>query len=108
MGFPSLSPEFLSLAFRAPAWHLSKSTYLTSGRLFRTPTIVSIADENQNGMPELVLITHVWSAGGHEFQIYEWNGSEFDNLLPQKTQRSLTQAQSMSTTTAAGISRHRW
>ena len=87
-------PEFVSRVFEFSIYGCQRGTYqnlltLPPDGYFRTPTIVSIADENQNGMPELVLITHVWSAGGHEFQIYEWNGSEFDNLLPPEDPKEL-------------------
>lgn len=49
--------------------------YLTPSQIF------SIHDNNRNGVQEITLLTSVLSQGGHTYQIYEWNGSEFQNLL---------------------------
>ena len=49
-----------------------------------------IADLNANGMPELVLADEFW--GMHDYtlmvKIYEWNGAEFQSLIPKEQSRA--------------------
>jgi hypothetical protein len=47
----------------------------------RPPGIYAVKDNNRNGIPEMTLLTGVWSQGGHAYQIYEWNGEKFYNLI---------------------------
>ncbi len=51
-------------------------TYLSPATFF------SIKDNNRNGISELTLLTGFMSQGGHFYEVYEWNGEEFANLLP--------------------------
>jgi len=44
--------------------------------------IISIKDNNYNGVPELTLLTGYSSQGGHTFEVYEWDGEKLKNLLP--------------------------
>ncbi|MBI5954699.1 MAG: hypothetical protein HY865_23830 [Chloroflexi bacterium] len=43
--------------------------------------IFSIKDNNRNGLLEMTLLVGVMSQGGHTYQIYEWGGEKFRNLL---------------------------
>jgi hypothetical protein len=46
--------------------------------------IISIEDNNHNGIPEITFLTDIDTHGGKYYQIYEWNGSKFANLIPSK------------------------
>ena len=50
------------------------------GRLI-PPHILFTKDNNRNGLPELTLLIGTWSQGGRAYQIYEWNGTQFHNLV---------------------------
>ncbi len=43
--------------------------------------IFSVKDNNRNGLIEMTVLVGVWSQGGHAYQIYEWGGDGFRNLL---------------------------
>jgi len=44
-------------------------------------TFFSIKDNNRNGIPELTLLTGFMSQGGHFYEVYEWDGEKFANIL---------------------------
>jgi len=44
-------------------------------------TFFSIKDNNHNGIPELTLLTGFLSQGGHFYNVYEWDGEKFANIL---------------------------
>ena len=44
-------------------------------------TFFSIRDNNRNGIPELTLLTGFMSQGGHFYNVYEWDGKKFANVL---------------------------
>lgn len=46
------------------------------------PIIFSAKDNNKNGIPELTILTGYLSQGGHFFEVYEWDGEKFANILP--------------------------
>jgi hypothetical protein len=43
--------------------------------------LASITDGNRNGIPEITLVTNWWSQGGRDFEIYEWDGTNFRHIL---------------------------
>lgn len=43
--------------------------------------IIEIKDENRDGIPELTLLTGAASQGGHSYNVYEWDGNQFQSLL---------------------------
>jgi hypothetical protein len=44
-------------------------------------SIVEIKDANRDGIPEITLLTGYLTQRGHYYQVYEWDGSRFRNLL---------------------------
>jgi len=80
-------PEFV---FGANPFHIfgCKNGYFESlfehwsrGRL-RTPIITTLGDFNKNGIQEITFLTGIFSQGGRNYQIYEWNNNEFVSVLP--------------------------
>jgi len=55
--------------------------HIPSNGLSGPATFFSIKDNNRNGLVELTLLTGFLSQGGHYYEIYEWNGKNFANLL---------------------------
>ena len=45
------------------------------------PSIEAIKDINKNGIPELYVLTARFSQGGRNYQVFEWDGSQFRDLL---------------------------
>jgi hypothetical protein len=50
------------------------------GRLW-SPTIFLVKDNNRNGLPELIILIGTWSQGGRAYQVFEWSGTRFHNLV---------------------------
>jgi hypothetical protein len=50
------------------------------------PNIIFAEDNNQNGLPELTLRTNTQSQGARTYQIFEWDGLRFQNIIsPEDT-----------------------
>lgn len=50
---------------------------------YSTPAIIfSVEDNNHNGITEITFLIDFDSHGGKYYQIYEWNGDRFANLIP--------------------------
>ncbi len=47
----------------------------------RSPQLISIQDSNQNGIPETTFLTGWASQGGHGYRVFEWDGTQFQNIL---------------------------
>ncbi len=47
----------------------------------RTYQIIELLDANRNGLPEILFRTGTMSQGGHFYDVYEWDGSQFRSLL---------------------------
>ena len=45
------------------------------------PRIISIVDANRNDLPEITLLLGFESQGGHSYQVLEWDGDNFQNVL---------------------------
>jgi len=43
--------------------------------------IQDIQDGNRNGLPEIMFFAGQETQGGHSYRLYEWDGSQFQNLL---------------------------
>ena len=50
--------------------------------------IFSTKDNNRNGIPEITLLTSIQSQGARTYQLFEWNGDNFHNLLVSEYQDS--------------------
>ena len=62
--------------------HYKELLHIPSNGLSGPATFISIGDHNLNGLVELTLLTGFLSQGGHFYQVYEWNGTEFASILP--------------------------
>jgi hypothetical protein len=54
---------------------------IPSNDLDYAPIFFSIKDDNKNGIPELTILSGYASQGGHSFEVYEWDGEKFANIL---------------------------
>jgi len=45
------------------------------------PQILFSKDNNRNGLIELTILIGTWTGGGRAYQIYEWDGEQFRNLV---------------------------
>jgi len=52
------------------------------------PGIFSTKDNNRNGIPEITLLTSIQSQGARTYQVFEWDGDSFHNLLVSEYQDS--------------------
>ena len=57
------------------------------------PTILFSEDNNKNGIPELTILIGTQSQGARSYQIYEWEATQFRNLIPPNDPNYLEYAQ---------------
>lgn len=76
-------PELVAVTRGLDVFTCNAGQYLHALHVYAesAPSILAIQDMNLNRIPELVLEDEVFSAESRSYQIYEWNGSEFQSLI---------------------------
>lgn len=47
----------------------------------QAPSIIKILDANRNGIPEMSILVGFFSQGSHWYQVLEWDGHQFENIV---------------------------
>lgn len=83
-------PEFALRTRTFDIFGCYQGNYIT---FFSQPTIdayltpyklVNWADNNRNGLPELTFLSGFETQGGRSYEVFEWDGNEFQSLIPNE------------------------